>query len=89
MAAKVPVSSKEFLDQKTLFLSAVGEKGSGYNRYSAAMYFHKEGIISLELLEIYRRCCKLDNEDPTKLAIHEGIMVVRESDLMALEMVNS
>ena len=85
MCSKGPTTTEEFHYQRTLLLSAIGGKGSGYERYSAAMYFHKGGIVSPDLLEIYRRCCKLDNEDPIKLAIHEGIKVFQESDLKELE----
>lgn len=61
-------------DQKSLLDTPIGVSGSGKTRYAAAMYFYKQGEISSELLEIYRRCCKWDNEDPRKLAEHEGII---------------
>jgi len=44
------------------------------------MYFYKEGLLSLEMLEIYRRCCKFDNEDPIALARHEGIACKMEHE---------
>jgi len=71
----------ELARQRLLILSSIGEEGSGYSRYSAAMYLHKQGMLSLELLEIYRRCCKFDNEDPNELARHEGIKTLCESEL--------
>ncbi len=85
MCSQDSTTTEEFHRQRTLLLSAIGGKGSGYDRYSAAMYFHNGGMVSPQLLEIYRRCCKLDNEDPIQLAIHEGIKVFQESDLKELE----
>jgi len=37
------------------------------------LYFYNLGILSDEMLEIYRRCCKFDNEDPIDLARFEQI----------------
>ena len=51
----------------------VGLPGSGYQRYASAMYLFTQGRMSAELLEVYRVCCKLDDEDPRRLARHEGI----------------
>ena len=51
----------------------VGAVGSGALRYAAAMSLYQAGQMSAELLEIYRRCCKLDQEDPVDLAAFEGI----------------
>jgi hypothetical protein len=59
--------------QLALLHMPVGIPGSGYARYQAAMYFHTLGRIGDELLEIYRICCKLDDEDPVAVARHEGI----------------
>lgn len=70
----------ELMTQKALLFSAIGEPSSGYARYSAAMYFHQAGLLSLEMLEIYRRCCKFDHEDPIALAQHEGIAFKTEHD---------
>ena len=85
MCSQDPKTTEDFCHQRALLFSEIGGKGSGYERYSAAMYFYKSGVVSPELLEIYRRCCKLDNEDPIKLAIHEGVEVYQESDLETLE----
>lgn len=74
------VDPKYFDEQKALLLSNIGEIGSGAARYSAAMYFYNQGSISPALLEIYRRCCKFDFEDPIKLAKHEGIEVFTEQN---------
>ena len=57
-------SEDEF--QLTLLKKPIGEKNSGYVRYSAAMYFFNKGLITEEILEVYRICCKFDNEDPLK-----------------------
>ena len=51
----------------------VGEPGSGAARYGAAMFFYNRGEVSGEMLEIYRRCCKFDHEDPLLLARLEGV----------------
>jgi len=63
----------EFDRQKTLLLSKVGDPGSGAVRYAAAMYFFNQKLLSCDVLEIYRRCCKFDNEDPVELAKFEKI----------------
>ena len=59
--------------QQELLNSKLGISGSGYARYGAAMYFYNQGILSEAMLEIYRRCCKFDNEDPIDLADFEKI----------------
>ena len=59
--------------QKALLLSAIGQEGSGSVRYAAAMFFYSAGKMTAEMLEIYRRCCVLDDEDPMDLAQFEGI----------------
>jgi hypothetical protein len=46
-----------------LILTPAGEEWSGRARYAAAMYFFKTGEMSAEVLEIYRICSRLDNED--------------------------
>ncbi len=63
----------EGVRQQALLSTAVGLPGSGAVRYGAAMYFYQRGDMSAELLEIYRCCCKLDNEDPLDLARFEGV----------------
>ena len=59
--------------QQELLNSKLGVSGSGYARYGAAMYFYNHGILSEAMLEIYRRCCKFDNEDPIDLAEFEKV----------------
>lgn len=56
-----------------LLTSPVGQSGSGAARYGAAMYFYYQGQLSSEMLEIYRRCCILDQESPVELAQFEGL----------------
>ncbi len=63
----------EGVRQQALLSTGVGLPGSGAVRYGAAMYFYQRGDMSAELLEIYRCCCKLDNEDPLDLARFEGV----------------
>jgi len=60
--------------QKRLLNTPPGPVRSGYERYSAAMHFYQTGKISAELLEIYRICCKLDHEDPIRVARLEGVI---------------
>lgn len=74
-----PSISSEFKKQKILLASKVGIPGSGAIRYAAAMYLYNHGNVSLEMLEIYRRCCKLDKEDPKDLAQFEGIEIIPNS----------
>ncbi|MDC1409922.1 hypothetical protein N8369_04725 [Amylibacter sp.] len=59
--------------QQELLNTKLGISGSGYARYGAAMYFYNQGILSEAMLEIYRRCCKFDNEDPIDLAEFEKV----------------
>ncbi|MDB9716058.1 hypothetical protein OAA72_04865 [Amylibacter sp.] len=59
--------------QQELLNSNLGISGSGYARYGAAMYFYNQGILTEAMLEIYRRCCKFDNEDPIDLAEFEKV----------------
>jgi Mor family transcriptional regulator len=46
-----------------LILTPTGGEWSGRARYAAAMYFFKLGEMTAEVLEIYRICSRLDNED--------------------------
>lgn len=68
-----PPSQSELEYQRSLLSTTVGAKGSGAMRYGAAMFFYNIGLISDEMLEIYRRCSKFDREDPIDLALFEGI----------------
>jgi hypothetical protein len=57
-----------------LILTPAGEEWSGRARYAAAMYFFKTGEMSAEVLEIYRVCSRLDDEDAVNAlkAYHMG-----------------
>jgi len=46
-----------------LILTPAGVEWSGRTRYAAAMYFYRAGEMSAEVLEIYRICSRLDDED--------------------------
>jgi hypothetical protein len=46
-----------------LIMTPAGEEWSGRARYAAAMYFYRKGEMSAEVLEIYRVCSRIDNED--------------------------
>jgi|TARA_B110000444_G_scaffold64271_1_gene60174 hypothetical protein len=73
MMSHKPSISLEFEAQKMFLFSKIGVPGSGAIRYAAAMFFYNHDKISAEMLEIYRRCCKFDKEDPIDLAQFEGI----------------
>ena len=61
--------------QRQFLTTAIGTPGSGATRYAAAMYFFKNGKLSAEMLEIYRRCSKFDTDDPLDLARYEGVSI--------------
>ena len=46
-----------------LILTPPGVEWSGRTRYAAAMFFFKAGAMSAEVLEIYRICSRLDDEN--------------------------
>ncbi|MGB5556807.1 MAG: hypothetical protein WBN04_02230 [Paracoccaceae bacterium] len=60
--------------QMKMLTTPLGLPRSGYERYAAAMYFYKRGEISADLLEVYRKCCKSDAEDPLELARYEKLV---------------
>lgn len=60
--------------QQRLLNIPPGPARSGVERYSSAMHFYQNGKLSAELLEIYRICCKLDHEDPIRVARLEGVI---------------
>ena len=60
-------------DYTALLRSELGAPGSGVARYAAAMHFYTQGLMSHQMLEIYRVCSKLDKEDPIKVALYEGV----------------
>lgn len=65
----------EYAGQVARLNCEVGAVGSGKIRYAAAMYFYAIGELPPQILEIYRRCCNDDREDPVDLARFEGIPV--------------
>lgn len=70
-----PSNMPEAAAQRVFLCSDVGRPGSGAVRYAAAMYFFHVGMMSQDMLEIYRRCCKFDREDPVDLASFEGVQI--------------
>lgn len=70
-------------EQLQLLATPLGLPRSGYIRYGAAMYFYQRGKLSKEVLEMYRRCCKLDNEDPLAVAVHDGILAREDFDALS------
>ncbi|MDG1430468.1 MAG: hypothetical protein P8L68_04070 [Paracoccaceae bacterium] len=69
-------ATEELALQTAHLNSKLGVPGSGARRYAAAMYLYVRGQISPEVLEIYRRCCHDDLEDPVDLAKFEGLSVI-------------
>ena len=59
--------------QMRMLATPLGIPRSGYERYAAAMYFYRRGEVSADLLEVYRKCCKFDGEDPLDLARYEKL----------------
>ena len=57
-------TTKDLKHQTALLQTPLGEEGSGYTRYAAAMWHYKQGLMDAEELETYRICCKFDNENP-------------------------
>ena len=72
------MTTSDLEQHKQLLAWPVGVAGSGAVRYAAAMALYQAGLMSLELLEIYRRCCKFDSEDPIALARHEQVSPILE-----------
>ena len=70
-------------EQLHLLATPVGRARSGYARYGAAMYFYQRGKLSKDVLEMYRRCCKLDKEDPLAVAVHDGILAREDYDALS------
>ena len=68
---------KEQAYQLELLLSDTGSGVDGTARYAAAMYFYNLDMLPADILEIYRRCSRLDNEDPIEVAKYEGLRLPR------------
>ena len=63
----------EHNEQWELVNTPLGEAWSGRTRYAAAMYFYKRGELPAEVLEVYRLCARLDNEDPLAIVRDRGV----------------
>ena len=63
----------EAAEQWELVNTPLGEHWSGRTRYAAAMYFYKRGEMTAEVLEVYRLCSRLDNEDPLPIVRDRGV----------------
>ena len=74
MMSRTFADQNELNEQRKMLNMGLGIPGSGAARYSAAMYFYQQGKISIDLLEIYRRCSKFDHDDPIRLARQEGVI---------------
>ncbi len=59
---------EELERQRELLATPLGEPGSGMVRYAAAMSLHLAGELAADVLEAYRICCKLDDDDPRAVA---------------------
>ena len=57
----------EWREQWALVNTPLGERRSGRTRYAAAQFFHRNGAMTAEALEIYRLCERSDNQDPLVL----------------------
>jgi hypothetical protein len=51
----------------------LGEPWSGRARYAAAMFFHGQGEMNAETLEVYRLCARLDDENPLPIIRERGV----------------
>lgn len=60
-------------DAARLIHAPLGEPGSGWVRYGAAMALYREGLLSEPVLEIYRICSPLDHQDPAPLLSDKGL----------------
>jgi hypothetical protein len=56
-----------------LIRTPLGEPWSGRARYAAAMYFYQAGELGAGVLEVYRICSRLDDEDPLAIIRQRGI----------------
>lgn len=64
---------EEVAEQWKLVTSPLGEPWSGRARYAAAMYFFEAGMLSAEVLEVYRISARLDYQDPLAIIRERGI----------------
>jgi hypothetical protein len=71
-----------------LILTPAGVEWSGRARYAAAMFFYRAGEMSAEVLEIYRICSRLDDEDAVDAlkAYHMGREWIEKVEKMRVEL---
>ena len=74
-----------------LIMTPAGEEWSGRARYAAAMYFYRKGEMSAEVLEIYRVCSRIDNEDAVDAlrAYRMGEVWIRKVEEKRAELANA
>jgi len=65
---KIAPTSAEDHRQLEALNAPLRRKGSGLERYAAAMYFYNQGAIDAAALEAYRICAKDDAADPRSLS---------------------
>lgn len=58
----------------------LGEPWSGRVRYAAAMQLYANGLMSHQVLEVYRMLSRLDNADPSLLLKDYGLLLNRPMD---------
>lgn len=58
----------------------LGEPWSGRVRYGAAMQLYANGLMSHEVLEVYRMLSRLDNADPSLLLKDYGLLLNQPMD---------
>lgn len=63
--------------ERALLATPLGEPGSGFARYAAAMSFWRAGLIGAEELEVFRVCARMDGEDPRDWARRRGVSWAR------------
>ena len=60
-------------DALALLYAPLGQPGSGRVRYGAAMALWRDGLMSAEVLEVYRAAAAHDGRDPLKLLASLGL----------------
>ena len=66
-------ATEEEAENWRLIATPLGQEWSGRARYAAAMYFYQRGLMSAEVLEVYRVCARLDDQQPVDLMRDRGI----------------
>jgi hypothetical protein len=65
--------SAAMTDEADLIDAALGQPGSGRVRYGAAMALWRDGLISAEVLEVYRVTAAHDHRDPLQVLAERGL----------------